>query len=113
SAQHDDSAKPAKKPLPPALFWIGAGGTAVLAGLTTWSGLDALSAKHSGDYTQPEIDGINSRARRTNFFLAGTLVVGASTAVAGIWVVDWNSRTSAALTPLPEGGALLAARGRF
>jgi hypothetical protein len=113
SAQHDHSAKAAEKPLPPAIFWIGAAGTAVLAGLTTWSGLDALSAKHAHAYTQPEIDEINSRARRTNFFLAGTLVLGASTAAAGIWLVEWNSRASAALTPLPEGGALLAARARF
>jgi hypothetical protein len=42
------------------LFCAGAAGTAVLAGLTTWSGLDALSAKRAHAYTQPEIDEINS-----------------------------------------------------
>jgi hypothetical protein len=113
SAQHDESARAREKPLPPALFWAGAAGTAVLAGLTTWSGLDALSAKHAHGYTQPEIDEINSRARRTNFFLAGTLVLGASTAAAGLWLVEWNSRARAALIPLPEGGALVSARARF
>jgi hypothetical protein len=113
SAQHDESATAPKKPLPPALFWAGAAGTAVLAGLTTWSGLDALSAKHAHAYTESEIDEINSRARRTNFFLAGTLVLGASTAAAGLWLVEWNSRARAALIPLPEGGALLSARASF
>lgn len=114
SSRRDQPARASSKPLPPAVFWIGAAGSAVLAGLTTWSGVDALSAKReSGAYTQPEIDEINSRARRTNFFLAGTLVLGASTAAAGIWLVEWESRARAAVTPLSEGGFALAAQGRF
>jgi hypothetical protein len=113
SAQRDAAQQVAKKPLPPAVFWIGAAGTAVLAGLTTWSGLDALSAKRSDGYTQSEIEEINSRARRTNFFLAGTLVLGASTAAAGLWLVEWESGARASVTPLPEGGFALAAQGRF
>ena len=59
SARRDQPARASSKPLPPVVFWIGAAGSAVLAGLTTWSGVDALSAKReSGAYTQPEIDEI-------------------------------------------------------
>jgi hypothetical protein len=105
SGQHDENAKVTEKPLPPAIFWIGAAGTAVLAGLTTWSGIDALSAKHPDGYTREQVDEINSRARRTNFFLVATLALGASTAAAGLWLVEWNA--------LPEGGAVVSARASF
>jgi hypothetical protein len=111
----DEARQTATKPLPPAVFWVGVAGTAVLAGLTTWSGLDALSLKREQPYRYPEaeIEEIDSRARRTNFFLAGTLVLGASTAAAGLWLVEWESGARAAVTALPEGGFTLTARGLF
>jgi hypothetical protein len=115
-AQPRDAARPAAKPLPPLVFWIGAAGTAGLVGLTTWSGLDALSEKREresgGTYSTEDREEIDQRARRTNFFLAGAAVLGGATAVAGIWFVDWGSRTKTAVAPLP-GGAALITQGWF
>ena len=111
-----DAASPAAKPLPPLVFWIGAAGTAGLVGLTTWSGLDALSEKHEresgGAYSDEDRDEISQRARRTNYFLAGAAVLGGATAVAGIWFVDWGPRAKTAVAPLP-GGAALVTQGWF
>ncbi len=116
SAQPRDAVAPAAKPLPPLVFWIGAAGTAGLVGLTTWSGLDALSEKSdresNGAYSDEDRDEIGRRARRTNYFLAGAAVVGGATAVAGIWFVDWGSRAKTAVLPLP-GGAALITQGWF
>jgi hypothetical protein len=88
----------------------------VLAGLTTWSGLDALGERNdresSGRFSEEDRDAIGERARRTNYLLAGTLVLGAATGAAGIWFVDWGSKTSAALAPVP-GGAALVTQGWF
>jgi hypothetical protein len=98
------------KPLSPALFYVGAAGTAVLVGLTIWSGTDTLSAKSSAtESTWPHVQEL---ALRTDLFLAGAALLGGATAAAGLWLVDWGSNAQAAAVPLPGGAALLA-RGRF
>ena len=45
--------------------------------------------------------------------VAGSVVLGAATAAAGIWLVDWGSSTRTAVHVLPEGGVALAARKDF
>jgi hypothetical protein len=78
------------RPLPPEAFYAGAGVTAVLTGLTVWSGIDALAARNRLPGTREDNDDVLSRAHRTDALLAGTLVVGALTAVAGLRWVDWE-----------------------
>ena len=46
------SADASAKPLPPAAFWVGGAATLALAGLSTWSGLEALAARDKYD-SQP------------------------------------------------------------
>jgi hypothetical protein len=104
------------KPLPPAAFWIGVAATAGMIGLTTWSGLDALSEKNAREpsgYSDTEREAIGDRARRTNYFLAGSAVLGGATAVAGIWFVDWGAKARAAVAPLPGGGVVVTTQGWF
>jgi len=108
AAPDEERAARATKPLPPAVFWAGVAGTAVLAGLTTWSGLEAMAARRNGN--EPEVQRL---ARRTDYFLAGAVIAGGATAVAGIWLVEWGSGTRTALSPLPGGGLAVATEGRF
>lgn len=105
----------ASKPLPPAVFYVGVGATVVLAGATTWSGLDTLSAKHAlpDRPTTAQVDAVKSRILRTDILLGGSVIAAALTTWAGVSLVDWNGGTaSAVLVPAP-GGALGAAVGRF
>ncbi len=124
-APHSAPSKPAgrttpppdasRRPLPPAVFWVGAGLTVALAGATTWSGLDALSAKRNlpADYTPTQGDDVRARMRRTDYLLGGALLLGAATTWAGISLVDWDGgKASAALVPT-RGGAVGAIGGRF
>jgi hypothetical protein len=102
-----------KKPLSPAVFYAGAAGTAVLVGLTIWSGVETLSAKSAVEAgTATDWEHVQGLALRTDIFLASAIVVGAATGAAGIWLVDWGSggHASAAIWP---GGAAVRAEGRF
>jgi hypothetical protein len=104
-----------KKPLPPAVFYVGVGVTVILAGVGIWSGVDTLSAKG-----KESRDDVYAKARRSDALWASALVVGGLTAASGFLWVEWgNSRSggekgggSAGLTPVP-GGALATAQGRF
>ncbi len=90
----------------PAWFVVGAVGTAALAGVTIWSGIDTLD-KHdaflSGD------DGLLEPGQdaqlRTNILLGATLLSAAGTAVTGIFV-DWGQGGGTASVPFPRGVAV-------
>jgi hypothetical protein len=102
-----------RKPLPPAAFVAGAIGTVALVALTTWSGVDTLSARsdaQSAPGTWPHVERL---ALRTDLLLTGALVLGAATGAAGLWFVDWGTGQRAAAMLLPGGGAAFAARGQF
>jgi Tetratricopeptide repeat len=97
----------ARHGLSPAWFAVAAGTTAVLTGLTIWSGLDTRSA-HS-DYeaqlptlTQAEADRKvsdgHSRELRTNLLLSGSLLCAAGTAVLGVWFVDFGGSQPASVS---------------
>jgi hypothetical protein len=99
------------------VFIAGAAVTAVLAGVTVWSGIDALQARHAlpAAPDQPQEDDVLARARRTDFFLLGAGVAGVASAVLGAALTDWrggSARATALVVPVP-GGASLAVGGRF
>jgi tetratricopeptide (TPR) repeat protein len=94
----------ARHRLAPAWFFVAAGTTAVLTGLTVWSGLDTQHAL--SDYqralptlTQAEADRRvsdgHARERRTNLLLSGSLIAAAGSAVLGIWLVDFGGNRPA------------------
>ena len=110
-----DSAGDGGKPLSPFVFGLGCTGTLALVALTTWSGLEVLSARrlHDDDPTAYDPEDVKEKQRRTDFLVAGSVVLGAATAAAGIWLVDWGSSTRTAVHVLPEGGVTLGARRDF
>lgn len=90
---------PTSKPFGPVVFFIGAGLTAVGAGLTIWSGIDtenhpgtaAVKADCVGQGTScPEYQQGLSSQTRTNVLLAATGGVAAVTAVVGIFFTQWS-----------------------
>jgi len=83
----------------PTIFFVGAGLTAVLGGVTVWSGIDTV--KHPGaDRVKKECgtqgescqlyqDGL-SKQRRTNVLIGVTAGVGLATALVGVLATDWT-----------------------
>ncbi len=104
--------KPDRKPpvvesrrrLSPVWFYGAAGATAVLTGVTIWSGLDTQGALSDYERDLPRLsqaqanqrvsDG-HSRELRTNLLLVGSVVAGAGTAALGLWFVDFGAHGSA------------------
>lgn len=116
-----DTPPPARKGLPPGVFFGGLSVTAVLAGVTVWSGVDAISAKHAlpAVPAQSQEDDVLARARRTDYLLLGAGIAGVASAAIGAFLTEWRPRApadaapaTAAVVPLP-GGASLVAGGRF
>lgn len=101
------------RPLSPTVFYVGVGASVVLAGITTWSGLDTLTKKRElgAAPTTKQVDGVEGRVVRTDVLLAGTVLVTGATVLAGLTLVDWGS-DSAAVAAHP-GGARLTWKRRF
>jgi hypothetical protein len=87
------------KPFGPAVFFIGAGLTAVGAGVTIWSGIDtqnnpgpnAVKADCVGQGTScPQYQQGLSSQLRTNVLIAATGGVGLVTAVIGVFFTQWT-----------------------
>jgi hypothetical protein len=93
--------KPKKSGLPPLVFFVGVGATAVVGGVTIWSGIDTMS--------NPGTERVNKECpagqpitncptyqlgldheRRTNILIAATSVVGVTTAVLGLFFTNWS-----------------------
>jgi hypothetical protein len=108
-------ATPPRRPLTPPVFLVGAAVTVGLVALTTWSGLDTLSARrlHDSDPEAYDPDTVHHRAQRTDVFLAGSVLVGAATAIAGVFFVDWGHGARTSLVPMGDHGAAVTASGRF
>jgi len=117
--------RPAPKPLPeqrslaPAWFYAGVGASAVLTGLTVWSGIDTNHAYSSYQRDLPNLDQAQADARvqsghsrelRTNLLLAGSVLCGAGSAALGIWFVDFSGKRQTSVGLSPSGVALA---GRF
>lgn len=98
--------------LPPAVFYSGAGLTAVLVGVTVWSGIDTVKnpgadrvkAECADENCQLYKDGV-AKEHRTNALVGVTLGVGAATALIGIFATNWGKKAPAA-----DSAALLERR---
>jgi hypothetical protein len=107
SAETPLDAHPAPAPetnasgLSPAITFVGVGITAVLGGVTLWSGLDTLGARD--DYvakpSQSGYDDGRTRERRTNLFIGATAVAGAATLGIALFATRWSSKEKDAPTP--------------
>lgn len=134
----EDGAKSKSGPLPPAVFWVGVGLTAVAGGITIWSGLDTQS-NPGADKVKSECQAGASdcqtlynqgvdKQHRTNILIGTTAVLGVGTAVIGAFLTDWSGKKKA--EPAAEaakrergfsiqpwvsvgGGASVGALGRF
>lgn len=103
-------------------YWAigGAAATLVLAGVTTWSGIDTNRA-HDAYVKAPTDQGWNdgqSKQLRTNLLLGTTIATGVATALVAVLWTRWSDpavRSEVAVTPAltPGGGATLSFGGRF
>jgi hypothetical protein len=114
-SDRDSGAQTHAKPLRPWVFYTGVGVTAVLAGVTTWSGIDALSKVDHFKKTRTTSDRelALKTEHRTDYLLAGTAAIAALTAFAGVTLVDFGSKQSALLVAPERGGALVSWSGEL
>jgi hypothetical protein len=129
--QAPEKEKEKKTGLPPAVFFAGLGVTAVLGGLTVWSGLDTLknpgTEKVQLDCAPPNNtvdcptykEGL-AHQLRTNIFIGATSVVGATTVVLAV-LTKWGGepakveKKEAFIMPVVgvQDGVSIGAVGRF
>jgi hypothetical protein len=83
----------------PTVFWVSAGITGVVGGITLWSGLDTLSNPGkdriksecaSGDTSCPTYQEGLSNQRRTNVLIGVTAGAGLATVLIGSLLTDWG-----------------------
>jgi hypothetical protein len=108
----------AKGGWPRAVVIAGSGAAAVLAGVSIWSGVDAIDAKNKlpAEPFRAQNEDVLARAHRTDGLLAGAAVVAAFTVVAAVWLVDWSPpgpvKAAFGVAPSPSGAAAVI-RGGF
>lgn len=86
----------------PTVFYVSAGVTAVLAGVTVWSGIDTLNnpgkervrQECASEDCELYRDGL-SRQHRTNALIGVTLAAGAATALIGVLATDFHGNKPA------------------
>ena len=95
--------------LPPAVFWVGVGLTAVVGGVSIWSGIDtqnnpgpdkvrAACQMNSADCQTLYQQGVDKQ-HRTNILIGSTAVVGIATGIIGAFFTDWGGGPK---KPAPE-----------
>jgi hypothetical protein len=109
------------RPFGPAVFVAGGALTAVLVGVTVWSGVDTINNPGTDavrrDCANPNCaeyqHGLDSQLR-TNVLLAATGGVAAATALAGVFFTQWSpvKRTPVTVQPV-VGLGQIAVRGAF
>jgi hypothetical protein len=115
SARGHDEAHRSTKPLSPWVFYVGAGGSLLLGGLTAWSGMNALNQVDHYKQTRAREDRepALSSVHRTDWLLAGTLALTGVTAYVGLRWVDFGGQERA-LTIAPQArGASLVCSGKL
>jgi len=110
------------KPLPPVVFYVGAGVTVLLGVATVVSGIDAKNnpgldavrqACAGKDTSCPAYQSGKSAETRTNVLLGVAIGAAVLTGVAGIFFTQWSSPTvRVGAAPLP-GGGVVSAIGHF
>ena len=98
NGQQDEGAKKGSG-WSPTVFYVGAGLTAVLGGVTVWSGIDTVNnpgaervKKECGDQGEGCAlyqEGV-SKQRRTNILIGVTAGVGVGTLLVGLFATDWS-----------------------
>ena len=90
--------KPQGRGVSPTWIYVGAGATAVLGGVTVWSGLATNAARRDFDShpTQAGLDDGKSKQSRTNLLLGATAIVGLSTAAVAWFATDWGTKPASA-----------------
>jgi len=130
----DNGAEAVKRSgLAPVVFYLGAGATAVLGGITIWSGIDAMNnpgkdaikllcAPPNNNTDCPAYQEGLAHERRTNILIAATSVVGVTTVVIGLFLTNWKGdepakpdKKDAMLLPMLRvgDGVSIGAVGRF
>jgi hypothetical protein len=106
TAEPDSSQdKPKKSGLSPVVFFVGVGATAIMGGVTIWSGIDTMNNPgtarvQSECATVPRIEDCKTyqtgldHERRTNILIGATSVVGVTTAVIGLFLTNWAGNDS-------------------
>jgi hypothetical protein len=105
AATKDEGAVKKSGGWPPTIFFVGAGLTAVVGGITIWSGVDTVNnpgadkvKEECGDQGESCAlyqEGL-SKQRRTNILVGVTAGVGVATILVGIFATDWSGGKSAA-----------------
>jgi hypothetical protein len=117
--------------LPPMVFYIGLGVTAVLGGVTTWSGIDTLNNPGTDNIEKCKVtpgcdsnalvqEGINHQTR-TNVLIGVTSVVAVTTGVIALFFTNWGEdsapaeKKDARILPVLglSDGVTIGAVGRF
>lgn len=101
----------------PTVFYVGAGLTAVLGGVTVWSGIDTLNnpgkdkVKAACDAHASNCDALYEEGRshqtRTNVLIGATAAVGAASILVAVLATDWGGGKQSS-----EGQAALIRRPR-
>lgn len=114
--------RPSARGISPVWFWVGAGATALLGGLTLGSGLDAVS-KHDTFVDQgcaagasgPRPADCDERGRsgesaqlRTNILLGATAVLAVTTVAIAVFAVRWKDGSQARMTVGSSRGTAMA-----
>lgn len=104
AAPKDEGAVKKSGGWPPTIFFVGAGLTAVVGGITIWSGVDTVNnpgadkvKEECGDQGESCAlyqEGL-SKQRRTNILLGVTAGVGVATILIGVFATDWSGGKSA------------------
>jgi hypothetical protein len=104
-----------EKPLPPWVFYAGAGASLLLAGITVWSGVDALNDvdHYESSRVGEDRDTALNSVQRTDFLLAGTLLMTGVTIYGGLRWVDFGAEGSALTVTPNAAGAFVTWSGKL
>jgi hypothetical protein len=119
-----------KSGLPPMVFYVGLATTAVLGGVTTWSGIDALNnpgadavsnCKGTPAECRALLDEGIAHQTRTNVLIGVTSVVGVTTGIIALFFTNWGDdsapaeKKEARIMPVVgvSNGVTIGAVGRF
>lgn len=105
----------ASKPLPAWTFYAGAGVSLALAGVTVWSGVDALNdvEHYEGTRVQGDRDTAQASVRRSDLLLAGTLLMSGLTTYAALVWIDFGGRKQALSVAPQTAGAIVTWSGKL